>query len=624
MKKLISLLTAFIMLSLTAFAADADDLAAVYEKNGELRSASFEVTLSADTNKPLDILSQIPDEGGVMPYSPQLLAESLFDTKIQLNGSYSISEDYKKMLAEITMVCDAPIVVNEDMKIAAWTRYGMWLEYDLTDPQAPVYRTIIKSPFSRQYTVTDMSGYYAEHPDTLNILYKDNIKELRDKSIKALTDNAKVTKKNDSYTISFNSESAQNYIKTVFSMAEDVMQQNMPEGITADKFYDSIAEFFDKVNVFGKDGIVVTLNTNKDGYITTASENINIAFNVYDAIKAFDKSTEGLDRAKADIDLTIKADCKYSEHNSAKPVLPEINDDNSMTINTNDYQDFGYDGIDKWEDHAGNEPLLIKDNIIYFPYEAMAEQIGLDVKTEVNGDSITVSIGDSYNVDINGNEVTLFGETEAFDFAPVISENGTWYCSNGFLWYVRMDSYEPEYDVKTGTLKYEFWYCGLPEDHSNTEEDMDDYSYKDRRYYSIYSDRALYMANGTAYLPIYDLLESVSPGEYSFDNNGFIYTARYENPLGISTASVYEGDSFVTVNSKRIDIPFAAENVDGVLRVPVSFAESIGLEISNIYMDANAMGSSFYFEVRGAEDGSADDEYYGSDTPVNWFYGLMF
>ena len=611
------------MLSLTAFAADMDDLAAVYEKSGELRSASFEMTLSVEKNKPLDIIGQMPDQGEDMPYSLQLLAESVLDTKIQLNGSYSISEDYKKMLAELTVVCDAPIVVNEDMKLAAWTRYGIWFEYDITDLQAPVYRTIIKSPFSNKYYITDMSGYYAENPDAAKLLDKTTIKELMDRMIEAVKDNAEVTRKDDTYTVTFNSESAQNYIRTVFSAANDVMQKNMPEDIADSMFDDSIEDFFDKVDIFGKDGIVITLNTDKDGYITAATENCNIAFNVYDALKTFDKSTEGLDRAKADIDLTVKAECSYSEHNTAKPVLPELNENNSRTTDINDYQ--YYDGIERWTHHVGNEPPVIKNDIVYFPYEAMADQIGLDLKTEVKGDVITVSSGEGYRVDITGNEVTLFGDTDTFDTVPIISENETMYCCDDMLWYFGLSSYGVQFDIKSGTLKYEFWYRGLPEDHSDDDYDIseeEDYNYyMNRRYYIINSDRALYMANGTAYLPIYDLLESISEGDYSFDNNGFIYTAKYENSLGIITASVYEGDSFVTVNNKRIDLPYAAETVDGVLRVPVSFAESIGLDINGINLNKYVTGSSFYFELSGAEDDT--DDYY-NDTARNWFYDLMF
>ncbi|MCH5211680.1 MAG: hypothetical protein J1G06_01560 [Oscillospiraceae bacterium] len=624
MKKLISLITVFILMSVTAFASDADDLAAMFDKSGELRSASVELTLKTDINKPLDIISQIPNsESEYSTINPQMMVESLIGTEMKLNCTYSVSEDYNKMLAEVYMEFDAPIQLNENLRISAWTKIGTWVEYDLTDKKNPVYRVIRKSPTGKKYDVIDMSGYFKENPDDLPAINADVIKEQQKKAKDALLNNAEITKADGVYTIRLTDETAKNYIKDVMSMAKEFM----PGDTETDSIMSQLLGFFERVNIFGKDGITITVTPNKAGYIDAETTDMHINMNVYDAITEFGGSTKGLDRDKAEIDLTVKAACKYTNHNSAKPVLPEITDENSNVIEYGD-DDYSYNDIVPALGRAyrGEKPVIL-DNIAYFPYEDMAGQIGMDLKTEVKEDTIVVSIGESYHVDVKGNEVTLYGDTEDRGLTPVISENGQWYCSRDFLWDLGMHSSDLWYDTESNSIKYTFWYDGLPEDWStdiDTDTDYEEYNpYKDRTYYYVYSDRALYLANDTAYVPIYDLLYEISPGEYTFRENGFEYTAEWENSLGINTVSVYTGDKFVTVNGEQKELPYEAVDIDGVIRVPVAFADKIGLETNSISFNAYGAYSYFGFHRRPVNETGSDAYKYSYNDYDNWFYSLM-
>ena len=628
MKKIMSLITVFILMSVTAFASDADDLAALFDKSGELHSASVELTLKTDINKPLDIISQIPDsENEYTDINPQMIVESLIGTEMKMNCTYSASEDYNKLLADMSLEFDAPIQINENLKISAWTKIGMWVDYDFTDKENPVYRTIVKDPITKKYTVTDMSEYFKENSDKLPVLNADTMKEQQKKAKEALLNNAEITKANGVYTVKFTDETAKGYIKDVMSLAKEFM----PEDTDIDGTISQISDFFERVNIFGDNGITMTISKNDAGYIADETTDMHINMNVYDTITEFGGSTKGLDRDKANIDLTFKAECKYTNHNSATPVLPEITDENSYIIDYgNRYDDYRYDdnGIARWIWYDGEEPVIWKDNVAYFPYEDMARKIGMDLKTEAKDDIITISKGESYHVDVKGNEVTLHGDTEERGHTPVISENGHWYCSDGFLWYLGMNSYLT-YDIESNNIKYEFWYIGLPKDWSIDEEaDTDMYykeynPYENKRYYYVGSDRALYLANETAYMPIYDLLNEISPGEYTFRGDGFEYTAGWKNALGIDTVSVYTGEKFVVVNGEQKELPYEAVDIDGVIRVPIAFADKIGLDIESI--DLNAYGTYTDFEFRRRDVDEDDYDYYGYGRDYdNWFYSLMY
>ena len=630
MKKIISLITVFILMSVTAFASDAEDLAAMLDKSGELHSASVEMKIKTDLNKPLDIISQIPNsESEYSDINPQMMVESFIGTEMKINCAYSASEDYKKLLAEVYVEFDAPIQINENLKINAWSKTGMWIDYDFTDVENPVYRVIRKSPTDKKYDIINMSGYFKENPDKLPAINADAIKEQQKKAKDALLNNAEITKADGVYTIKLTDETAKDYIKDVMALAKEFM----PVDTETDSTMSQLLGFFERVNIFGKDGITITVTPDKSGYIESETTDMHINMNVYDAITEFGGKTTGLDRDKAEIDLTVKAACKYANHNSAKPDLPEITDENSNVIeySNDNYSSYDANGIELWAWYDGEEPVILKDNTAYFPYEDMARQIGLDLRTEVMDDTITISSGESYHVDVKGNEVTLYGDTQERGHTPVISENGRWYCSDGFLWYLGMNSsYSLEYDIESNSIKYEFWYIGLPEDWStDTDTDYEEYNpyeyYENKVYYSVYSDRSLYLANDTAYVPIYDLLYEIAPGEYTFKENGFEYKAGWKNALGIDTASVYLGDKFVTVNGEQKELPYEAVDIDGVIRVPITFADRIGLNTNSIRFSAYGSYTNFYFRRNDADEPDYDDyDYYGYNDYDNWFYSLMY
>ena len=140
MKKLITFVLVFVMLSTNAMAAGSTEaLKKVFDKSSEIYSGEMILTSEAVLNQPMELFNTIPlpEEADI---DLRMLAESLTSGKTEASMSYSITEDFKKMSVAATVFSDSAIDVSDAFSIGAKAKIGMWLDYDFTDKANPVYK----------------------------------------------------------------------------------------------------------------------------------------------------------------------------------------------------------------------------------------------------------------------------------------------------------------------------------------------------------------------------------------------------------------------------------------------------------------------------------------------------
>ena len=140
MKKFISLLIAVVMFPMTVFASAADNLAAGLDANRYIMSAQVNATSSTELNRPIEIVQCLPEFAmGDVDIDLALISESLLQATSSASVTYNMSDDFKKLDMEIWAEADVPIQLNDSFSMSAWSKVGMWMSYDFTDAENPMY-----------------------------------------------------------------------------------------------------------------------------------------------------------------------------------------------------------------------------------------------------------------------------------------------------------------------------------------------------------------------------------------------------------------------------------------------------------------------------------------------------
>ena len=584
MKKIISLLLSVMLMSTTVFASTAEEIAELYEKSMLLRSASAELVMETELNKPLDILDTIPQEdiSDEADIDVKMIVESLTEAKTTMKYDTYISEDYKKMQLAMSMEFDVPVRMNSDFAIAAWTKLGMWMDLDVTDENNPVAKIIYKIPFMKKYMVMDMSENYKSSPEMLAVFDKDKLKEINDKAVEILTQNAEISKRGNEYTLKFTDETAKQYIYDILNLSAEIMPEETASDEEFTEMISVVKEFCDNITVFGQNGLTMKFTKNSSGYITAEEVDAHISINVYDILTYFSEDTNGLKREDAFIDMTFKTAATVTDHNKVTPVLPVITEDNSEIVPV-----IGGVDIEAWQYNDAPSAPIFKNNTVYYPVEEMALQCGLE--TAFDGNELTIKDGD-----------TVFTvSNDEFETPEIITQNAGVYCTeivlSGFNMYVHSARYVFDENSFTFSYRYE---KPLIEEISEEEPEEDTYV-SPTLYYDFYIDRLPYEKNGVMYMPVYEFVKELFDGEFLFGPGTLIYTANSENVFGIKTITARKGDSYLVVNEQQKPLDKAVEEKDGVLYIPVSFAKSIGLNatVNASYREGEGSRSNYRFHM---------------------------
>lgn len=614
MKKLLSLIICFVFVSSTVFASGENEaLKKVMDNSANLLSADYDVKMNVEVNEPLEILNTIPipEEADI---DLRLIAESLISAVTDMSCTYSVSSDYKKAVFKAEISSDTPIVFSDAFKLNAWAKIGMWFEYDFTNTEKPVYKMLFKLPFYKKYVGVDMSEYFAENPNQIPVFDKESMDLLRNSILNSFIDSAQITKDGNNYLISFGDASAKEYILAVMEFSRDfalscVSDEDVSK--TYDAFLDTLKTVFDKVTILGENGMRIQLTVNSDGFISVQNTELHLKLNVFDILEAFSKSTDGLERDKSVVNITFKITETIKNHNNISEIsFPEITEDNS-DIMIFPSEPYSYDSEHKY--FNVNAAPVFENQEIYYPISQIAEKCGFEVVFDE--EKVTIDTKTAVGAEIlyfNSTEFSVNDEEKSADTAPVIQKDGEIYCSGEAWGYINTTIYSTRYNFESNSFSFSgnFW---VPQEDEAYIEDTYEYV-PSMFHYGFSTDGLPYLNNGEYYMPVYEFVGSLSQGEFTF-GEGRIEYAMYENQLGITFVSACVGDEFVTVDGNIIPLTSPVIEVDGIIRVPQSLAQSMGINIS-FTCRGNAGGyciTDYYMNVKNPNYSENDNQEYNQE-----------
>jgi len=564
MKKIVCLIVALVILSTTAFAAgDVESFKNILYAN-TVYSGAGNSKLSVTFNKPLEIFDYIPEASEETEIDFNSMLEGLSNASFEMNYSMNMSSDAKQMKLAAEFITDTPIVLNDSLKISAWAKFGVWMDYDFTDAENPAFKMFFKMPFYRNYVGVDMSEYFAEHPEDIAEFEEMFSKELRQKAFEAYEDNANIKRSGNTYTVTFDSDSAEQYILDILSVSQEVAAES-DDSKTVDEIYAGIAEFFEKNDIFADDAITLKVKVDSKNNITMQDMKIHFAFNVYDMLVANEMSTTGLEREGAYIDFTVNS-TDTIDRSVKEVVFPELTEENSeMEIFDNDMyiSDSAYFTV--------YEMPLFENESMYFSAEETLNGCGIDMSTDNNSVNIFHDGADQViSFEVGSDKIYVSGQEIKYDYPVCIEKDGKLYLDTFFLEELGINIYGG-YDIEENAFYYTVSYY-YPEAIMPEVEEIPEILN-----YGFVIERFPYIKDNVYYIPAYEFFASLYDGQFSFDNGLMTYTADKANDLGIYTMSVKDGDRFVSVNGEQKEISVPVENVGGVLNIPMNFATQLGL-----------------------------------------------
>ena len=595
MKKFISLLIAVVMFPMTVFASAADNLAAVLDANRYIMSAQVNATASTELNRPIEIVQCLPEFAmGDVDIDLALISESLLQATSSASVTYNMSDDFKKLDMEIWAEADVPIQLNDSFSMSAWSKVGMWMSYDFTDAENPMYKMILDIPFLKKYQVFDLSELMKENPMYLSLFDTEYLKEINTLATESLIRNSQITASGNTYTVKLDDAGMKAYISEIFDISKKLMDENTLEQVS--EVFEEIKTAFNDIPVIGDDGVVMKITVDTRGNIKVQNISAHICLNVYDLLSALSKSTEGLEREKAYIDLTINSSSEVSGIGKTKAELPEVNDDNANFV---DYGEDMYTG--GYYARADVEPIF-ENELVYYPLDEIVKNSKIEMTNE-NGE---IKLYDPVSTDVaqaqpGSGVAQLWNETFKSETPYIIEKDGRFYAQEYFLNAVHVNCYNAYYDLDKDEFYFNFHYDEVEPETDG--EEPDEYEYiPPMLNYGFSIERFPYMKDNNAYMPIYEFVQIAfgSDGEFTFPDGQLTYKTKNENVHGIREFNARIGDAFVTVNGEKKPLSAPIEVENGVMYMPVDFAPSIGMtvyEVTTHYYGGVGIVTSYWFEM---------------------------
>lgn len=280
-------------------------------------------------------------------------------------------------------------------------------------------------------------------------------------------------------------------------------------------------------------------------------------------------------------------------------------------------------------------PAYVKNKICYMPAKSFIEVLfgGEAVKgendfrytaTEENIfdiDTFYVKAGDDFAL-INGEKKSLGGVAEMVD--------GNLNIPMGFAAELGMNcSVNTNYSLNSGetegTINSRFHFEMENPEFDPLEDKNEYYGYIPLTLHCwVTSDQVPHRENGEIYVPLYDLLLSMTSGNFTYGEEADMeFVAARSNDYGIKTVKANIGDNYVTVNDEKIEFTNNIVEVNEIIRVPIEFTKKLGFKTNSISSSNSHSWYSFekdnpkYLEKKQEEAGEDENIY------NNWFYQLF-
>jgi len=461
MKKIISTFLVLLLLipSLSVFAAsDNEILDALY--GSEYLSGEMKYKITIDPRLPLP---EFLDADGN-------ITEMLSNTEFIYDIKYNMSEDKKKMQAEVNI--NISLQGMDSLQGMNSLNMKYWLDFDLSDTENPKYKIILKSAENEKFMYMDL----VNDPDSTEIQimsdYIDNINAISSEFKKDYKSKLIPEYREGKYVITLDEKIVKDLIKDIFTRISsiafnyftvpaaetiitdssvgliggadgptavfiadgnvdgNVSDENSIEAFDTDEtmqeFEKEISDFFEKlekVQLFDENAVVIEIELDDRNLIKNQTVTLNIKMNLAELMETFNSQNEAVTKENSNIEISIVMDSSYSKINEQIDIeFPELTEENSIDL-MNIFPEEPPIDENKINVIANGRIMksdvdpVIKDGKVYVPVRAFLNTIGVsddDIvyhhkgKVSINyGDiEVKLTIG-SEIANINGKEVIL-------------------------------------------------------------------------------------------------------------------------------------------------------------------------------------------------------------------------
>lgn len=483
----VSIILAAVM-SLSVFAAATED--ALRFLRDPMLSYEQTSTFTLKLNKPLTFLADYQcytdenDTFGTSVVNPdyKLLSESLFNFRVDAESKVSISPDMKKADIYAGFKVNLPAELYKNLKLTADIKANMWIRYDFTDAENPDMCVIYDYPIFRKYFYIDLKEALAatsEAPESNKLITdavsgvekifdSEYINGLTDKIINLLYENANITKRITSITVTLDNEGLANYVKGIADIYIDILKTvggGVYDEETLAEFGDvasQISTFIETAGIFGKDGLTMKYTLGAGGSIASSETILDVDFNIYDLVAKLVMPEganeellsyiipEWLTRENSDVSFDVIGTDTYTNVGGDVVIeYPELTEANSVSFvdkilaapvpvpddgGAFDYPFLGYHRLDT-DNVVYN---AVEQNVYFSMREVFTEVFGEDnLEIAYDNGHVTVKILDNVpfetlEFDIGKTVATVNGEKVEFINAPFV-KNGTTYVAADFV-----------------------------------------------------------------------------------------------------------------------------------------------------------------------------------------------
>lgn len=405
----------------------------------------------------------------------ETLLQSLFSLETKMFMQGDVSDDMKRAQIAITADGFQTIDVNKNLDVSIASKTGMWLIYDFSDIQNPVYEMIYSYPFMNKYITINIFDVIPEEEKSVfveiisRLLTPEYAAGVNAFALALINKHANVTASFKTVTVKIDNEALVAIIKDIipyiFAQTEDFLGDTISKEELARMGQTLAGLSLDGLQLLGKDGIIIKYNL-KNGVISTESVNADFCI---DISKFYTMLTGGEWNFISDgkIEFTISADANISKVGTTKVQFPKITEENSISLSdmikenmqsavpeTETEQEYPY-----WYAGCDASSLPVINGEIYVPLRATLESAyGESVQISFENGVITAvsNYFPRFNTMVlsNGSDKVYFDNTEKTT-GTVIIENGTTYVSSKLF----TDIFGWEFsDATYDMLQNSYWY----------------------------------------------------------------------------------------------------------------------------------------------------------------------
>lgn len=396
MKKLVSLLLAVMMLTVSVFANA--NIPAFFTNSLTNYTADYSISMTFDNSEEIIALLEeieIPEQISYFVDMKALLNSLLtYDGKMNLQADFN--KNYDKIKLALTSENAQLVSVNPNLNVNISQKAGMWINMDLSNTENPVFDIIYSHPFLNKYFTLSSEDILNNAPEALDMLkfmfnkeYMDSVNKL---SMDLFTKYATIKGSGSKYTVTMNNEGLCALINELMLNVQTIVP--VEDEAFSDVEFPSIKGW----QLLGEGGIQ-SIYTLKSGKLSTEKTTADISL-ALDQIYATITGEEWTYTSTNTLDFTIEVSANVSKIGSTRVAFPVLTEENSFTISDmesaesypEEEADIAENEYPLWyvDGYCSNLPIV--DGEIYVPLRQTIESAyedGADI--DYNNGVITIS-----------------------------------------------------------------------------------------------------------------------------------------------------------------------------------------------------------------------------------------